>query len=69
MIHTFLLIVSVAGSIVSQDMHFRSIHVCNQYAHALVHGEHKKTHPDKPMVQAYCIPKLVDPTKVLIYDK
>ena len=69
MIHSFLLIVSVAGNIVSQDMHFRSIHVCNQYAHALVHGEHKTIQPHNPMVQAYCIPKLVDPTKVVIYDR
>jgi len=59
--------VMVQGDIISQDMYFRSIHVCNDYAHALVHGQHKNIHHNT-MVTAYCIPKKVNESTT-VYDR
>jgi hypothetical protein len=67
MIHVFLLIVLANGVIVSQDMYFRSINVCNAYAESIV--VRKNPYSISPYVSAYCIPKLVEPEGLFIYDK
>ena len=60
MIHLFLLIVMINGTVSSQDMYFRSINECNWYANAIVSGQRKNGYlPDQANVGAYCVPKLV----------
>jgi len=48
-------------------MYFRSINVCNAYAESIV--VRKNPYSISPYVSAYCVPKLVEPEGLLIYDK
>jgi hypothetical protein len=68
MIHAFLLTVIVQGAVVSNDMYFASVHICQEYAHALVHGKHKNVHHNNT-VSAYCIPKKVNPEEIVVYTR
>jgi len=68
MIHVFVLTVMLKGVIVSNDMYFAIINVCQEYAHAIVHGKHTNVHHNN-MVGAYCIPTKVDPSTITLYVK
>jgi hypothetical protein len=73
MIHIFVLTVMLNGNIVSSDMFFRSIHVCQKYAYAVRYNKNRPRHlyGGGSNVTAYCMPKLVNPEKINqpIYDR
>ena len=76
MIHAFLLLVyfgtGEGRQLISNDMYFRSLVDCNFFAAELSrrygnYGSIELLHPDD-RVTAYCVPKLVDPESVKVYD-
>jgi hypothetical protein len=72
MIHVFVLTVLLNGELQSQDMQFRSIHICQKYAYAIKHGKERtmRYQGKGSSVTTYCVPKLIDPetTNLPIYD-
>jgi len=68
--HVFLLLLYLGvGSdrvLVSQDMHYRNLQVCQWYAEELVRRWGYVANPADFAV-AYCVPRLVDVTKVPVY--
>lgn len=62
MIHAFLLIVLVNGTVDNQSMYFASIDRCNYFANALTR---RPAHSEPPTVRAYCVPRLVDKDAVV----
>jgi len=61
MMHLFLLFVLVNGEVQSADMYFRSIDTCNYFANAMT----RRNVAQRPYVQAYCVPRLVDSSKII----
>lgn len=66
--HVFVLILMIGGNEVSRDMHFYSITRCNYFA-----GQMSKRYGQGPIlpeqrVLAYCKPKLVDTSRVKVYE-
>ena len=66
MILAFMLVAIVDGNVVSdEDMLFRSIYRCNQFAHALETGALSPRHSSywvwrHKNIKSYCVPKLVE---------
>jgi hypothetical protein len=66
-----MMTVLLNGEIESQDMYFRNVHICQQYAHALQWSSSKtRRYQGEGVVVAYCTPKLINPetTTLPIYD-
>ena len=70
MAHVFLLLLYLGVGqdrvLVSGDMHFRTLQTCNWHAEALVRRWGYVSNPSDFAV-AYCVPRLVDVTKVPVY--
>lgn len=62
MIHAFLLIVLVNGTIDTQSMYFASIDRCNVFAAAITR---RIRIADPPTVVAYCVPRLVEKARIV----
>jgi hypothetical protein len=61
MMHLFLLFVLVNSEVESSDMYFRSIDTCNYFASAMT----RRRVAERPFVVAYCVPRLVDGSKII----
>jgi len=72
MIHAFMLIILVNGEIVSnrEPMFFFNINRCNYFAAKIVSGkrEARGVQHNTTKVAAYCVPKLIDPSKIKVYS-
>lgn len=72
MIHVFVLIILVNGEIVSnrEPMYFFNITRCNYFAAQIVSGkrEARGVQHNTTKVAAYCVPKLIDPSKIKVYS-
>ena len=68
MIHVFLLTVLVNGDIVSEDMYFTDIFRCKFFADNIIASKSRNTGYNPPSIrlEAYCIPKLIDPNDTTI---
>jgi hypothetical protein len=65
LVHAFLLTVYLHNdggkTLVSADMYWRNLRSCKWYA-SQIHSQARDT------ITAYCLPRLVDPEKVSLYD-
>ena len=66
--HVFVLILMIGGNEVSRDMHFYSIIRCNYFAGQMSKRYGRGTLPPEQSVLAYCKPKLVDTSRVKVYE-
>jgi len=72
MVHVFVLFVLLDGEVVSQDMAWRDINLCSQYARMVVNSKHELSRLHAPRavsIAAYCIPRKVseNDTDLIIY--
>jgi hypothetical protein len=72
MIHTFVLIVLIAGTQEPNPMYFRSIDVCQYYAKRVVNQygnyRYRSMVPAEHRITAYCKPIKVNPDETVVYD-
>ena len=66
--HVFALILMIGGKEVSRDMHFYSVNRCNYFASQLSRRYGKGVVPPDQAVLVYCKPKLVDTSRVKVYE-
>jgi hypothetical protein len=68
--HVFVLVLMIGGKEISRDMHFYSIVRCNYFAGQVSkrYGHPRVGLPPEQSVLAYCKPKLVDTSRVQVYE-